>query len=178
MHNSPNSSVSALCREPRCTGATRHRCGAWPRWACCWLLILIEGFRRDRAAALLAVLPILLLEFASFGPYLLTTFHIPTTFFPFGLGINTGNIASMLMLLVIGALALRRFVRTQVGQEVTAEGRRIGYGTGAAVAAAGAGTGGDRLYLLSPSKPSTVPRRPSAAISSRPSPGRTAACWW
>jgi hypothetical protein len=82
-------------------------------------IILIEGFRRDRAAALLAVVPILLLEFASFGPYLLTTFHIPNAFFPFGLGINTGNIASMLMMAVIAVLALRRFVRTQVSQEVT-----------------------------------------------------------
>jgi hypothetical protein len=81
-------------------------------------IILIEGFRRDRAAALLAVVPILLLELASFSAYLTATFHIPNTFFPFGLGISIGNIASMLMLLVIGALALRSFVRTQVGQEV------------------------------------------------------------
>jgi hypothetical protein len=82
------------------------------------LVILIEGFRRDRIEALLAVVPVLLLEFASFGTYLTNTFHIPSTFFPFGLGIGFGNIASMLMVLVIATLALRRFVRTQVSQEV------------------------------------------------------------
>jgi hypothetical protein len=81
-------------------------------------VILIEGFRRDRIEALLAVVPILLLEFGSFGNYLLATFHIPYTFSPFGLGITVGNIADMLMVLVIAALALRRFVRTQVEQEV------------------------------------------------------------
>jgi hypothetical protein len=82
------------------------------------LVILIEGFGRDRAEALLAVVPILLAEFGCFGVYLVTTFHIPSTFFPFGLGIDVASTASMLMVLVIAALALRRFVRTQVGQEV------------------------------------------------------------
>ena len=99
----------------------------WSNTASLWCLaglgvllavILIEGFRRDRTEALLALLPILLLEFANFSGYLTTTFHIPFAFFPFGLGITVSNIADMLMLLVIAALALRRFVRTQVGQEV------------------------------------------------------------
>jgi hypothetical protein len=99
----------------------------WSNTASLWCLaalglllavILIEGLRRDRTEALLALVPILLLEFGSFSLYLLTTFHIPSTFFPFGLGISVRSIADMLMLLVIGALALRRFVRTQVGQEV------------------------------------------------------------
>jgi hypothetical protein len=115
--NSPNFDLSFVPQ------AALHWCNAASLWCVAALgvllaVILIEGFRRDRAAALLAVVPILLLEFASFGAYLLTTFHIPNTFFPFGLGISTGNIASMLMVMVIGALALRRFVRTQVGQEV------------------------------------------------------------
>jgi Stage II sporulation protein E (SpoIIE) len=116
--NSPNFGLSLV------PPVALHWCNAASLWCVAALgvllaIILIEGFRRDRAAALLAVVPILLLEFASFGPYLLTTFHIPNTFFPFGLGINTGNISSMLMVMVIGALALRRFVRTQVSQEVT-----------------------------------------------------------
>jgi hypothetical protein len=79
---------------------------------------LIEGFRRDRTEALLAVVPILLLEFGSFGLYLLTTFHIGSTFSLFGLGISVHSIADMLMVAVIAVLALRRFVRTQVSQEV------------------------------------------------------------
>jgi hypothetical protein len=115
--NSPNFGLSLLPQ------AALHWFNAASLWCVAALgvllaVILIEGFRRDRAAALLAVVPILLLEFASFSGYLLATFHIPNTFFPFGLGISVGNIASMLMLMVIGALALRRFVRTQVGQEV------------------------------------------------------------
>jgi hypothetical protein len=81
-------------------------------------VILIEGFRRDRIEALLAVVPILLLEFASFASYLVIAFHIPDGFYPFGLGINVADVASMLMVLVIATLALRRFVRTQVRQEV------------------------------------------------------------
>ncbi|HEY1809409.1 MAG TPA: SpoIIE family protein phosphatase, partial [Acidobacteriaceae bacterium] len=81
--------------------------------------ILIEGFRRDRTEALLAVVPILLLEFGNFGIYLLTTFHIRGTFSPFGLGISVRSIADMLMMAVIAVLALRRFVRTQVSREVT-----------------------------------------------------------
>jgi hypothetical protein len=82
------------------------------------VVILIEGFRRDRAEASLAVVPILLVELASFGVYLLTTFHIPNAVYPFGLGITVPNMAHTMMLLVIAVLALRRFVRTQVGQEV------------------------------------------------------------
>ncbi len=82
------------------------------------VVILIEGFRRDRIEALLVLVPILLLELANVGVYLLTTFHIPNWFFPFGLGISVGNIADMLMVLVVAVLVLRRFVRTQVRQEV------------------------------------------------------------
>ncbi|HEX4582584.1 MAG TPA: PP2C family protein-serine/threonine phosphatase [Acidobacteriaceae bacterium] len=116
--DSPNFGLSLVPQ------AALHWCNAASLWCVAALgvllvVILIEGFRRDRIEALLALVPILLLEFASFGVYLLTTFHIPNTFFPFGLGISVNNIASMLMMLVIGALALRRFVRTQVGQEVT-----------------------------------------------------------
>jgi hypothetical protein len=83
------------------------------------IIILIEGFRRDRTEALLAALPILLIEFASFGTYLLIAFAIPSTFFPFSIGISIGNIASILMVTVIVALVLRRFLRTQVRQELS-----------------------------------------------------------
>ncbi len=81
------------------------------------LIVLIAGFRRDRTDALLATVPILLLEVASFNTYLLDL-GISTEFYPFGIGIGMGAIASILMVLVIGVLVLRRFVRTQVGREV------------------------------------------------------------
>ncbi len=82
------------------------------------VVILVEGFRRDRTEALLAAFPILLLEYASFGAYLQNSFDIQYSFFPFGLGVSTGNIASMLMLLAVGAVAMRRFLRTQVSEEL------------------------------------------------------------
>jgi MFS family permease len=83
------------------------------------IVVLVEGFRRDRTEALLAALPILLLEFASFGTYLTIAFAFPSTFFPFGVGISVGMVASVLMVMVIVALVLRRFLRTQVRQELS-----------------------------------------------------------
>jgi hypothetical protein len=81
------------------------------------LFILIEGFRRDRTEALLAALPLLLIEFSSFNVYILNTFGISSVFFLFGLGIGVQNVAWILMVLVIGALVMRRFLRTQAGRE-------------------------------------------------------------
>jgi hypothetical protein len=83
------------------------------------IVILVEGFRRDRAEALLAALPIVLGMYGAFGSYLLTTFDIPNHFFPFGLGIGITDVIAMLMVLVVGALALRRFMRTQVRESLT-----------------------------------------------------------
>lgn len=81
------------------------------------LVILIAGFRRDRTEALAAAGPIMLLEFASFNTYLLGV-GISTEFYPFGIGISTQAIASILMVLVIGVLVLRRFLHTQVHEEL------------------------------------------------------------
>jgi hypothetical protein len=77
------------------------------------LFILVEGFRHDRTEALLAALPLLLIEFASLNSYILQTFSISSEFFLFGLGIGVTSIAWILMVLVIGALVMRRFLRTQ-----------------------------------------------------------------
>lgn len=81
------------------------------------LVILVEGLRRDRTEALLAALPLLLIEFASFNVFFLNTFGISTVFFLVGLGISVGSIAWILMVLVIGALVMRRFLRTRMSQE-------------------------------------------------------------
>ena len=81
------------------------------------IVILIEGFRRDRTEALLAVVPILL-EFSTFSVYLLTTFHIPNGSTLSAWAFPLGQSRNMLMVLVIATLALRRFVHTQVRQEV------------------------------------------------------------
>jgi hypothetical protein len=82
------------------------------------VVILVEGFLRDRIEALLATLPILLYLFTQFSTYLLVTFDIPSIFFPFGLGISFPDVAYILLIMLIGALALRRFVRTQVREGV------------------------------------------------------------
>lgn len=44
------------------------------------LIILIEGFRRDRTEALLAAVPLLLIEFSSFNVFILNTFGISSIF--------------------------------------------------------------------------------------------------
>jgi hypothetical protein len=79
-------------------------------------IILVEGFRRDRTEALMAAPPMVLIEFSSFNSYLLHTFGIATTFFFFGLGFTVGQIANTLMVLVIGALVMRRFLRVQASE--------------------------------------------------------------
>jgi hypothetical protein len=81
--------------------------------------ILVLGFRRDRLEAMLAAFPIVLGSYSAYGPYLLNTFHIRNQFYPFGLGVAVGNVVAMLQIVVVGALALRRFVRTQVVESLT-----------------------------------------------------------
>lgn len=81
--------------------------------------ILVLGFRRDRLEAVLAAFPIVLGSYSGYGSYLLNTFHIRNQFYPFGLGVAVGNVVAMLQIVVVGALALRRFVRTQVVESLT-----------------------------------------------------------
>ncbi len=77
------------------------------------IVILVEGFRRDRVEALLSGIPIALDLFSIADPYLLVTFHIPYEIFPFGFGITVASVAYFLMITVIALLSLRRFMRTQ-----------------------------------------------------------------
>ncbi|MGF7178879.1 PP2C family protein-serine/threonine phosphatase [Tunturiibacter psychrotolerans] len=88
------------------------------------IVILVEGYRRDRTEALLAAFPILLLMYGTFGTYLRHAFHIPDVFFPFGLGMTVADIVSMLLILVVAALSLRRFLRTQVRESLVHEAAR------------------------------------------------------
>jgi Stage II sporulation protein E (SpoIIE) len=85
------------------------------------LVILVEGYRRDRTETLWAALPLLLYVYNRFANYLENVFHIRSWFFPFGLGINTGDILYMLMIAVIGVLSLRRFLRNQVRDSLIRE---------------------------------------------------------
>jgi hypothetical protein len=88
------------------------------------IVILVEGYRRDRTEALLAAFPILLLIYGTFGRYLQKAFHIPLTFFPFGLGIDVPTIVSILLVLAVAVLSLRRFLRTQVHESLVHEAAR------------------------------------------------------
>ena len=89
------------------------------------IVILVEGFRRDRTEALLATFPIVLYMYGAFSNYLVAAFDIRNEFYPADLGITVVDIVAMLMVLVIGALALRRFVRTRV-RDSLAHGRLPG----------------------------------------------------
>ena len=79
-------------------------------------VVLIEGLRRDRLEALLAAFPMLLIEFAGFNVFILNTFGIASQFSLFGLGISITSVAWILMVLVIGALVMRRFLRVQASE--------------------------------------------------------------
>jgi hypothetical protein len=88
------------------------------------VVILIEGFRRDRTEALLAAFPILLGLFNPWATYLLVAFHIPNLFFFFGLAFAVSDMVLMLMIVVVGALALRRFMKTQVRESLARQAIR------------------------------------------------------
>jgi len=88
------------------------------------IVILVEGYRRDRTEALLAAFPILLLIYGTFCRYLQNAFHIHLTFFPFGLGLDVPSIVSILLVLAVAVLSLRRFLRTQVHESLVHEAAR------------------------------------------------------
>jgi hypothetical protein len=79
---------------------------------------LLQGLRKDRTGALVALPPILLLAISIFSNELLDWFRIRTSFFPFGVDISVADIASILLVLVVGALVARRFIGSQVSQRL------------------------------------------------------------
>jgi Stage II sporulation protein E (SpoIIE) len=79
---------------------------------------LLQGARKDRTGALLAPPPIILLAISLFSIELLTWFHIRTSIFPFGVQIGVKGVALILLVLVTGALVIRRFVSSQVSQRL------------------------------------------------------------
>jgi hypothetical protein len=82
------------------------------------LITLWEGFQRDKAEALWAAVPILLLEFSSFSSILLSRFSFPQEIVIFDVGISFRSAALILMVLVIGILVSRRFLQMRVGEEL------------------------------------------------------------
>jgi len=87
------------------------------------LVILAEGFRRDRLAALLPAVPILVGLLGTLtNNYLAVAFHMPDEYFLFGLGFSIGNVGDVLIIVIIVGLALRRFMRTQVRESLVRQG--------------------------------------------------------
>ncbi len=79
---------------------------------------LFRGARRDRTGAMVALTPIVLLTVNVFSVELLAWFRIRTSIFPFGIQIALKEVAITFMVLVAGALVIRRFVASQVSQRL------------------------------------------------------------
>lgn len=76
--------------------------------------IFIEGFRRDRIDALLPSVIVPSALFINIYPYIGRMFHIPYIVYFFGLGVALYQVLAFLIILIISALSLRRFMKTQV----------------------------------------------------------------
>lgn len=92
-----------------------HMCGVFE--GVMLVLILLKGFRRHRTEAFLATVPLLLVIFSSFSEALLARFGFQSNFTAFGLTVPIGALASWGLLLIIGALAIRRFLATHATQQ-------------------------------------------------------------
>jgi len=74
------------------------------------LTLLAAAFRKDRLAALLATLPVLLLALQGFTVPLLVVFKLPSRVFIGAFGVTSFDVEVILMILIVGALALRRIL--------------------------------------------------------------------
>jgi serine phosphatase RsbU (regulator of sigma subunit) len=113
--------LTTLCFESPLLGFTfagqslLHACSTAIVYLCSALgmllfVILIQGARKDRTAALLAAAPILLLEFSSFYVPLLVAFHFSPHFYIGTIGFQYPALAAICQILIVGALSIRRFL--------------------------------------------------------------------
>jgi hypothetical protein len=79
---------------------------------------IVQGARKDRTAALVALTPTLLLFVSLFELELQDWLRIPTVIFVFGIHLDLADAAEVLLVLAVGALVLRRFLNTQVVQRL------------------------------------------------------------
>jgi hypothetical protein len=82
------------------------------------VIALFEGARRDRTAALVALPAVLLLIISSFSSEIIAWARLRTSVFPFGIQVGVSDVALVLLVLVTGALAVRRFIGSQVNQRL------------------------------------------------------------
>jgi len=79
---------------------------------------IVQGARKDRTAALVALAPTLLLFVSLFELEVQDWLRIPTVIFVFGIHLDLADAAEVLLVLAVGALVLRRFLNTQVVQRL------------------------------------------------------------
>lgn len=98
------------------------RCGTMQSWmlgaqGLLLVVILVEGFRHEVTDALLASLPVGLLVLTTF-PEVGTALSNVVDFYPYGIPVSAQSIVQLLLIAAVGALALRRFLRTRVRDEL------------------------------------------------------------
>ncbi|HUZ04353.1 MAG TPA: SpoIIE family protein phosphatase, partial [Acidobacteriaceae bacterium] len=79
-----------------------------------WVTIL--GIRKNRAEGWLALPAVLLVVLSRYSEEL-SVLHVPTSVYPFGIGISVNSVAITLSLVIITVLLLRRFLRGQHERE-------------------------------------------------------------
>jgi hypothetical protein len=81
------------------------------------LVILLNGLQRHRTEALLAVAPLLLIIFSVFSEVLQARFGFASSFVIASIKVGIAPLASCVLLLLIGALTVRRFLASHAQQE-------------------------------------------------------------
>jgi hypothetical protein len=83
------------------------------------LIVAYRGFRRNREEGVMAAVAVLLAVIANFNRELrlIRVIHVPTTFKILDFSINLGSISTILSLLIITVMLLRRFIYAQRAKE-------------------------------------------------------------
>jgi hypothetical protein len=80
-------------------------------------LVAYRGFKRNREEGVMAAVAVLLAFIANYNHELRLIHHVQTTFNILGFTINLGTISTILSLLLITVMLLRRFIRAQRTRE-------------------------------------------------------------
>jgi Stage II sporulation protein E (SpoIIE)/Beta-galactosidase jelly roll domain len=81
------------------------------------LLVAYRGFKRNRGEGAMVGVAVLLAVIANYNREL-RVIHVPTTFTVLGFAIHLGSLSSILSLMIITVMLLRRFVASQRAKEV------------------------------------------------------------